>query len=464
MTKSSDHRRDFLKKTVAAGTAASMPYFFSQPKTLASETRAKNDRIPIGMIGAGGMGNGNMVAAKDWVDVVAIADVDQSRCDSTNQARSGGKADVYKDYQKILERDDINVVHIATPDHWHTKPLIEAMYAGKDVYCEKPLTLTIDEGKLIRKVQKETGRIVQVGTQQRSTFNLFTKAIALVADGRLGKIKKITCAIGGAPQCDAIPVTDVPRELDWERWLGPAPKVDYRYRAASENPKQPRNTNCHYEFRWWYEYSGGKLTDWGAHHVDIANWALKANGLNEGPVSISGTAEHPVEYKDGFPVQTDRYNTASSFNFSVKYPGDVEVVITNEGRNGVLIEGDKGRIFVSRGSLDGAPVKALADNPLPENAIQKVYKGLPMEHNERKAHWANFLHCHREQLEPISDVHSHMQMLNVCHLAGISARFGRSLNWDDAREEIVGDDQANAFLSRPYREGYEIEMKESARS
>lgn len=464
MTKSSDHRRDFLKKTVAAGTAASMPYFFSQPKTLASETRAKNDRIPIGLIGAGGMGNGNMAAAKDWVDVVAIADVDQARCDSTNQARSGGKADVYKDYQEILDRDDIKVVHIATPDHWHTKPLIEAMYAGKDIYCEKPLTLTIDEGKLIRQVQKQTGRIVQVGTQQRSTFNLFTKAIALVADGRLGKIKKITCAIGGAPKCDSIPVTEVPDSLDWDRWLGPAPKVDYRHRPDAENPNRPGNSNCHYEFRWWYEYSGGKLTDWGAHHVDIANWALKANGLEQGPVSISGAAKHPVEFKDGFPVQTDQYNTATSFNFSVKYPGDVEVIITNEGRNGVLIEGDAGRIFVSRGTLDGAPVKALADKPLPEDAIQKVYKGLPMEHNERKAHWANFLHCHREQVEPISDVHSHMQMLNVCHLAGISARFGRPLNWDDAKEEIVGDDQANAFLSRPYREGYEIEIKESVSS
>jgi len=248
-----DNRRSFLKKTVVAGTAASMPYFFSQKPTLASETKAKNDRIPIGLIGAGGMGNGNMRAAKEWVDVVAIADADQSRMDSTNKQLSEGKADTYKDYTKILERDDIKIVHIATPDHWHTKPLIEAMLAGKDVYCEKPLTLTIDEGKLIRKVQKETGRIVQVGTQQRSSFNLFTKAIAIVADGRLGKIKRIECAIGGAPECAAIPVAEVPDELDWDRWLGPAPKVDYLNRP-NEDPKKRGNTNCHYECRWWYEY------------------------------------------------------------------------------------------------------------------------------------------------------------------------------------------------------------------
>ena len=462
MSKQNDTRRDFIKQTAVAGAAVTVPYYFSTSNALANETRSKNDRMPIGLIGAGGMGVGNMVAAKDWVDVVAISDADSDRMDHTNRKLSGGKADTYKDYQDILERDDIKIVHIATPDHWHAKPLIEAMLAGKDVYCEKPLTLTIDEGKLIRKVQKETGRIVQVGTQQRSTFNLFTKAVAMVQDGRLGKIHKITCSIGGAPTSPAIPVADVPKNIDWDRWLGPAPKVDYRFfqKEAPEGKRRPRaNSNCHYEFRWWYEYSGGKLTDWGAHHVDIANWALKANGQTDGPVSIGGSATHPVEYKDGFPVSNDQYNTATKFNFSVKYANGTEMVIQHGGRNGVLIEGEKGRIVVNRRTLDGSPVKALKDNPLPEDAIQKVYKGLPMEHNERKAHWANFLHCHREQIEPISDVHSHMEMLNICHLAGISARFGgRELKWDDKNEQIVGDDQANAFLKRDYREGYEIKM------
>ena len=453
-----NYRRDFLKKTAAVGACITLPCIYSQANTLSAVTREKNDRIPIGLIGAGGMGNGNMRAAKAWVDVVAIADVDQARCDSTNKSLSDGKANTYQNYQKILDRDDIKVVHIATPDHWHTKPLIEAMYAGKDVYCEKPLTLTIDEGKLIRKVQQETGRIVQVGTQQRSSFNLFTKAIALVADGRLGKIKRLECCIGAAPECNAIPSAEVPDGLDWDRWLGPAPKVGYLNRPDTSGKKRRGNTNCHYEFRWWYEYSGGKLTDWGAHHVDIANWALKANGQTGGPVSISGEAKHPVEFKNGFPVQRDRYNTASSFAFTVKYPGGVEMIIKSEGRNGVLIEGEKGRIFVSRRTLDGTPVKALEQNPLPENAVQSVYKGLPMEQNGRQAHWANFLYCHREQKEPISDVHSHMKMLNVCHLAGISARLGRGLKWDDKNERVVGDDLANSFLSRPYRKGFEINM------
>ncbi|WP_153557816.1 Gfo/Idh/MocA family oxidoreductase [Roseimaritima sediminicola] len=444
------NRRDFLKTSAGIGAAASVPYFFSQQKTLADESRSKNDRLPIGLIGAGGMGRGNMRSAAKWVDVVAIADPDEGRLRQANDQLSKGKADVYIDYQKILDRDDIKILHIATPDHWHTKPLIEAMRAGKDVYCEKPLTLTIDEGKQIRKVQEETGRIIQVGTQQRSTFHLFVKAMAIVNEGRLGRIHSVQAAIGGAPASGAIPVAEVPENLDWDRWLGPAPKVDYR--------KEGKKTNCHYEFRWWYEYSGGKLTDWGAHHVDIAKWALELNGQKEGPTSIGGTADHPVEFdQNGNPKQNDRYNTATAFKFDVAFPGNTKMVIRNDTDNGVLIEGDKGRIFVNRGKLVGAPVDALKDNPLPEDALSKVYKGLPMEENARAAHWANFLHCHKTQQEPISDVHSHMRMLNICHLAGISARLGgRTLKWDDGNEQIVGDEQANSMLSRPYREGYEI--------
>ncbi|MCR9200027.1 MAG: Gfo/Idh/MocA family oxidoreductase [Planctomycetaceae bacterium] len=452
-------RRGFLQTTSAAGVATAAPWFFSTKTTLSDEIREKNDRITIGVIGAGGMAGGNMNAAKDWLDVIAIADADKSRQDSSNKRMSKGKADVYDDYRSVLERDDVDVIHIATPDHWHTKPLVEAMLAGKDVYCEKPLTLTIDEGKLIRRVQKETGRIVQVGTQQRSTSHLFLKALAIVAEGRLGRIKRISAAIGGAPTSPAIPVADVPAGLDWDRWLGPAPATDYRNLPARKGQRRG-NTNCHYEFRWWYQYSGGKLTDWGAHHVDICNWALKLNGQTEGPVAITGhdSVEHPVEFKDGEPIQTDRYNTASKFQFVVKYPGGTEMIIRNDTDNGVLIEGTKGRIFVSRGKLAGKPVEDLADNPLPEDAVSKIYRGMPMDYNERKQHWANFLHCVKERETPISDVHTHMEMLNVCHLAGISARLGRDLKWDNASEQIVGDDVANSMLARPYRKGYEIEM------
>ena len=392
MPKPDSKRRQFLKTSAAIGAGLSTPYFFSSQQTLADQTRSKNDRMQIGVIGSGGMASGNISTAKEWLDVVAIADVDSGRAEGFNKKFADGKASVHEDYRSVLDNDAVEIVHIATPDHWHTKPLIEAMYAGKDVYCEKPLTLTIDEGKLIRKVQRETGRVVQVGTQQRSTYNLFVKAMALVNEGRLGKIHRVQAAIGGAPSSGEIPIADVPGNLNWDRWLGPAPKVDYRHKAAADK-KGSGNSNCHYEFRWWYEYSGGKLTDWGAHHVDICNWALQLNGQTGGPISIDGNSEHPVDFDDhGNAVQDDRYNTATAFNFNLKYAGGTEMIIRSDTDNGALIEGDKGRIFVSRGKLAGAPVEALADNPLPEDAISKVYKGMPVQYNERKAHWANFLH------------------------------------------------------------------------
>ncbi|MCG8449048.1 MAG: Gfo/Idh/MocA family oxidoreductase, partial [Pirellulales bacterium] len=228
------NRRDFVKQTVGLAAGATAPYFFSSPRTLADETQAKNDRLRLGLIGAGGMGVVNADVSRQWCDVVAIADVDFQRADKTNQKLSDGKADVYNDYRAILDRDDLDVLHIATPDHWHAKPLVEALLADNDVYCEKPLTLTIDEGKLVRQVMKKTNQIVQVGTQQRSTFNLFPTAIAMVAEGRVGKIQRIQVAIGKSSDSPAIPVANVPKHLDWERWIGPAPFADYRLKKEGK--------------------------------------------------------------------------------------------------------------------------------------------------------------------------------------------------------------------------------------
>jgi predicted dehydrogenase len=454
-------RRGFLSSSVTLAAGA-VPYFHSASRTLADETRARNGRFALGLVGAGGIAHANIDVAKEWIDLVAIADVDAGRAASFNEKFGAGKAMLTDDYRRLLDRRDIDVIHVATPDHWHAKIVVEAMLAGKDVYCEKPLTLTIDEGKLIRRVQRQTGRVVQVGTQQRSTFALFVTALALVAEGRLGRIRRIQTAIGAAPSSPALPAVTPPQDLNWDRWLGPAPRAEYRFLELppfvdKEGKEQkPTRRNGHNDFRWWYEYSGGKLTDWGAHHVDIAIWALALNGQTAGPTGIRGTATHPVEFKDGMPVQTDRFNTATEFLFTVDFPGETQVIIRHDTDNGVLIEGDKGTIFVNRKKLTGAPVEALKDDPLPVNAVAKVYRNMPMEGDERQAHWANFLHCVRSGSEPISDVHSHMRMLDICHLAGISARLGRPLKWDPVGERILGDEQANAMLARPYRSGYEI--------
>ena len=372
------------------------------------------------------------------------------------EKKQGKKTDAYKDYRKILDRKDVDAVMIATPDHWHTKIAVEAMYAGKDVYCEKPLTLTIDEGKLIEKVLKETGRVFQVGTMQRTEFDhRFLQAIAMVQEGRIGVVKKVTCGINSMVASPAIPVVPVPEGLDWDLWLGPAPKVDYR--ALPETRKGygggvPLYSNGHYSFRNWHEYSGGKLTDWGAHHVDIACWAIGIS--HTGPSKIT-PLEYTLatEYKDGYPVFKDRYNTATNFTIRFDMPNNVEMIITSRGDNGILFEGTKGRFFVNRGKIAGKPVEVLRDRPLPEGAIEKLYCG-PL----RKNHTENFIDSMKSRKQPVSDVWSHNRMLEICHLSNIAMRLGRELNWDSTKREIIGDAQANSFLSRKNRKGYEIKI------
>jgi predicted dehydrogenase len=394
-----------------------------------------------------------------FADFAALADVDANVLGANVEkvrSRQGKAPDSYKDYRKVLDRKDIDAVMIATPDHWHTKIAVEAMLAGKDVYCEKPLTLTIDEGKLIEKVVKQTGRIFQVGTMQRTeSGQRFLQAVALVHAGRIGTVKKVTCGIGGFGPSPKIPVTAVPDVLDWDFWLGPAPKVAYR--ALPEIRKGygggvPLYSNCHYAFRNWHEYSGGKLTDWGAHHVDIACWAIGAS--DTGPSKVSPiNYELAVEYKDGHPLVDDQYNIATKFNIRADMPNDIELLITNEGDNGILFEGTKGRFFVNRGKIVGTPVDDLKTNPLPGDAIEEVYGG-PVAEN----HTANFIDGIKSRKQPISDVWTHNRMLEICHLSNIAMRLGRELAWDPAKRQIVGDSEANSFLSRENRKGFEINI------
>ncbi len=447
-------RRKFIAGTSAAAVAAAV----SSPLKAASVvTSAKDNPMRFALIGVGGNGTRTAPVGQKFADLVALCDVDKTHLEEGNQLLCAGKADLYGDYREILAREDIDIVQISTPDHWHAKILIEAMLAGKDAYCEKPLTLTIDEGKRVRKVQQQTGRVVQVGTQQRSSFDKFNKALAVIAEGRLGKLKKITVGINAGGWSPPIPVAEVPEGLDWDRWLGPTPKMDFRY---LENPKNDKGyTNGHTHFRWWYEHSGGKLTDWGAHHIDIAMLGIAAAGQNNDPVSVGGTSKHEVEFEDGVPVQKDRYNTARAFDLKVEFAGgDVVINIRHDVDNGILFEGEAGRIFVNRGKLVGKPIEALTENPLAEDSIGKIYRSMPMVGNDRDAHWANFMHSIEHRTLPISDVHSHMKMLNVCHLAGICCRLNRTIFWDQATEQITGDTVAASMLHRPYRAGFEIEM------
>jgi len=448
-------RRHFLKSTAAVGAAS----LFLPAANRAFGYESPNQRPAFATIGLRNQGWAITRKSFQFADFVALADVD-SNVLGTNvdkvEKGQGKKPDAYKDYRKILERKDIDAVMIATPDHWHTKMAVEAMYAGKDVYCEKPLTLTIAEGKLIEKVVRETGKVFQVGTMQRTECaQRFLMAVALVNAGRIGTVKKVTCGIGGMSPSPAIPVAPVPEELDWDFWLGPAPKVDYR--ALPEMRRGygggvPLYSNAHYAFRNWHEYSGGKLTDWGAHHVDIACWAIGAS--DTGPSKVTPLSyKLAAQYKDGYPVVDDRYNVATEFTIRADMQDDIEMVITSEGDNGILFEGTRGRFFVNRGKIVGRPVEDLKSNPLPAGVIDKVYGGsVPANHT------ANFVDSMKSRKQPISDVWSHNRMLEICHLSNIAMRLGRAVNWDPIKREIIGDDQANSFLARESRKGYETEM------
>ncbi|MBL8891827.1 MAG: Gfo/Idh/MocA family oxidoreductase [Planctomycetaceae bacterium] len=434
-------RRGFLQHSSVATAATVIPYYsWSSP---AFANNSKNDRPRIGCIGTGSMGTGDAEDHANFGDILAVCDVDQNHAErAKNHERIGkGKADLYSDYRKVLERNDIDVVSIVTPDHWHVKIALEALAAGKHVFCQKPLSLTLEENQLIRAAcQKYSDRVFLVGTQQRSDRDRFLRAVNMVQKGLLGEIKKVTVGIDGSPTGGPFPVADVPGHLNWEAWQGPAPAHEYRERR------------CHYEFRWWYEYSGGKFTDWGAHHVDIAQWALNENGPGQGPISIDGTdAKHPVEFKDGHPIAVDSYNTSHDFAVSCRFASGTEMVITSRGDNGVLFEGSKGRLFVNRGKITGKPIQENWDEgQFGDEALVELYKGKPFE-----GHKANFYRSIAEGGLPVSDVFSHVQIMNTCHLAAIAARLGRKIQWDPQTEQIVGDPQAAAFFAREPRAGYE---------
>jgi predicted dehydrogenase len=334
------------------------------------------------------------------------------------------------------------VVSIVTPDHWHVKIAIEALQAGKHVFCQKPLSLTLEENRLARAAaEKFPKQQFFIGTQQRSQKDQFLRAVNMVHKGLLGDIQKVTVGINGSPTGGPFQVAVPPKPLDWEMWLGQAPLVDYREKR------------CHYEFRWWYEYSGGKFTDWGAHHVDIAQWALKEDAQGRGPVRIDGTdAKHPVPFKDGYPTADDCYNTSQDFAVTCSFPGGTEMVVTSRGDNGILFEGTKGRIFVNREKITGKPIEEGWDKDQFTDAdVRALYKGKPFE-----GHKANFYRCIREGGLPVSDVFSHVIAMNTCHLTAIAARLGRAIAWDPATETITGDEQAAAFVARTPRAGYEI--------
>jgi predicted dehydrogenase len=440
---------------MAAGCVVALP--------LITGTRARaqdaNSRPTLAAIGVGGSrgaySQGAAIAhrAARHAQMIAVCDVDELHMSEFNR-KFGGKLKQYADYRQLLEREKPDVVTIGTPDHWHVPIAVAALRSGCRVYCEKPLTLTIEEGFTIRDAVKESGRVFQVGTQQRSEHDLlFLKAIAIVKSGRLGNNVKTVVAIGGGPVGGPFSPTPAPRDLNWDLWVGPAQAADY----CGERQK---------EFRWFYDYSGGQITDWGAHHIDIAQWALGHD--HSGPLRVRGTGKFTpivpddfdwIGYLEGRVSLPNGYHTPSDFNLELEYANGAAVQFCNyydrgDGRtrfpNGILFEGGDGRIFVNRERLTGQPVEemSVSESQNLYEQVVKLYGGEPGDHMR------NFFNCLENGGTPISDVETHHRTMTTCHLCNIALMLGRELHWNPQSEQFEGDVEAAALMSRPRRQKY----------
>jgi predicted dehydrogenase len=457
-----DTRRGFIKKSAAIAAAASIPSCW--PGSLARAEGA-NDKITVASIGIGGSrgryNRGRHIAqqARNLGRTIAVCDVDSVHNDefvAECKEKCGYDINKYTDYRELLEKEKPDVVTIGTPDHWHVPIAIAALRAGCDVYCEKPLTLTIDEGKKICQVVQETGKVFQVGTQQRSECNQhFLTAIAMVRLGMLGANVKAALAIGGAPEGGPFPSTEVPEGLDWDFWLGPAPARDYSIERRMY-------------FRWFLEYSGGKMTDWGAHHIDIAQWALSPE---QGPVSVHGTGTFgpgmdPAGYDvagffNGAVTLPDSYNAPIKFKLLLKYANGTSIDVNDEyvsedGKthfgNGILFTGDQERIFVARGKVSGTPYENLVDA---DKAKIKEYVETELYRGPVTGHMQNFFDCLKDRNRlPVSDIYSHCDCMDACHICNANLLLGRDLNWNPKKKVFVGDDEANKLLTRKSRDKY----------
>ncbi len=438
-------RRSFLKKCSRAAAATGLPLWFLERELAEAAADSKplsaNDRPGIALIGCGGQGRGDAGNAGRFGDVVAVCDVDDSHAAAAaKQFTKDGKVPVqYNDFRKLLERDDVHVIITATPDHWHTLVNLAAIKAGKDIYSEKPLTLTIDEGKRLVKAVRQRGTVLQTGSQQRSDKR-FRLACELVRNGRIGKLKNITVWLPAGLREGPFQPSAVPAGLNWDFWLGQAPRTDYV------------TQRCHLYFRYWYEYSGGTMTDWGAHHNDIALWAV---GL-AGPVTIEGKPlARPIpggytafsEYEVRYTYANGVVHTARTTRDDNIYGGKANP----EGqRNGVKFEGDNGWIWVNRTNLE-ANDESLLKTPLPEGSV-RLYSS--------DDHMGNLFDCVRSRKLPICEVAVGHRSASLCHLGVIALRLGAKLNWDPGHEEFTGDRaaEANAWVAREQRKPFDYDF------
>ncbi len=452
--RASSNRREFLANSAALTLTAA-----SYQRVLGA-----NERIGVGFIGYGLIGKKHVAtfAKLPDVDPVAAAEVHRGRLGEALKVL-GDKAKGYDDFRRLLDNKQVNAVVVATPDHWHALMTMLACAAGKDVYVEKPLNLFVREGEWMLAVAQRTGRVVQVGTQQRSGKH-YQHARDLLREGHLGKIVSVrTSSVRNImPGFGNPPDQDPPKELDWDQWLGPAPARKY-------NPDRAL-----YHFRWFWDYSGGQMTNLGAHHLDIVDWVLGLDRLRSvasvgGRFSLQDNGETPDTQEVLFQLH------GWTVTFTMR-----ECALGSPAGPGLEFFGSKGSLGISRSGF-----KVFADPEVPPaNLIPGVKEGHPIggpqpvpvtgpakprtEALEDKTgdsnaqyldHARNFLDCMRSRKQPISDLESAHRVAIACHLANLSLRVGRPLRWDPKKRAVIGDEEANQWLTRSYRPPWDKELK-----
>ncbi len=425
-------RREFLKSAAAACAA---PYAIASCALGAQGRLPASERITTALIGSGSRGQ-QIMAGGD--QVLAVCDVDakhrQQAKDKIDAAAGNRDCAAYNDFREALARDDIDAVVVATPDHWHVPIAVAAVKAGKAVYVEKPLTVAIREGRILAEVVRRYGAILQVGSQQRSPeYEKFTRACELVRNGRIGKLHTVKVTIYARPGNDnPWRPQRVPPELDYEMWLGPAPWSPYH------------KDRCHYKFRFVSDFSGGDVTNWGAHHLDIAQWALDAD--ESGPLEVVGRGK-----RNASGIHDTFYDIAVDFT----YAGGVKVELRSGGTEvktgGVRFEGTEGWVYVSRDQFRAEPASLLTARIGPDE-IHLAPEGA------RGTHMGNWLDCIRSRSAKGLNVPAEVghRSATVCHLANIAMELGRKLKWDPAEEQFVDDEEASRLCWRPMREPWTL--------
>jgi predicted dehydrogenase len=433
-------RRDFLKNSAVA--AAGGVLAGAVPHTAASQERVAgaNRRVRVALIGCGGQGTGVLRnALRLGAQAVALCDVDDEQTAKAAQRVqtefSQTPALTTRDFRRVLDRQDVDAVIVGTPDHWHALPTIMACQAGKDVYVEKPLALTIGEGRVMVNAARRYDRVVQMGTQQRSS-NHFRDAVEFVKTGALGKIRVVKAWAYQDWMGNIAPLPDVepPASIDYDMWLGPA-------------PKRPFNRNrFHFNFRWYYDYSGGLMTDWGAHMIDIANWGMGVT-VPKSATSVGG--------KFGFPE--DAEETPDTQQALWEYDGYSMIwehaTAVGQGPymrdHGVAFHGNNGVLVVDRGGWEVLPETETKQNKKRYRMVGEPRRGSSGDMNQ--AHMRDFLDCIETRKRPASDVEIGHNSMIACHLANIAFRTGRVIHWDAATEQVKGDAEAQKYVLKPYR-------------